>query len=237
MSEQYNNEVSKHYVAYRPPIHSKILTQALSHCGDSKFHLGVDIGCGTGLSSQALAKFCTEVLGIEPSAEMLAQTESTESISFIQSTGEHIPIKEGSSDIVTFAGSLSYAKSNALVKELIRVCRSGSIIVAYDFKVRLSDFMSRLEAEITAKPSNYNHAENFAGYNQFKELKVFQGNLTLSMTSEQLAHVLFSSMKYYLALIERFGELEAFSEVVKALGVGSVHQVNVDTYYSIYQVE
>ncbi|HCG9724795.1 class I SAM-dependent methyltransferase [Vibrio parahaemolyticus] len=237
MSEQYNTEISEHYAAYRPPIHSKILKQAISHCGDFEFQYGVDIGCGTGLSSKALSDFCTEVLGVEPSSEMLSQTEPSENISYIQSTGEHIPIEVHSSDIVTFAGSLSSAKSDALVTELVRVCRPDSIIVAYDFKVQLSEFMSLLQAEITAKPSSYNHAENFEGYHEFKELKVYQGDLALPMTSEQLAHVLFSSMKYYLALVGRFGEVDTFSSVVKALGENHIHQVKVDTYYSVYRVK
>ncbi|MFM2589743.1 class I SAM-dependent methyltransferase [Vibrio sp. TBV020] len=237
MSEQYNTEVSKHYAAYRPPIHSKILEQALSHCGNYEFQSGVDIGCGTGLSSKALSDFCTEVLGVEPSTEMLSQTEPSDNISYIQSTGEHIPIDEHSSDIVTFAGSLSYAKSDALVAELVRVCRPSSIVVAYDFKVQLSEYMSLLQAEIKAKPSNYNHAENFEGYNEFRELKVHQDSLILPMTTEQLAHVLFSSMKYYLALIARFGEEDTFSLVVKVLGENHIHQVKVDTYYSVYRVK
>lgn len=237
MNEQYNSEISKHYAAYRPPIHSKILKQAISHCGDFEFQYGIDVGCGTGLSSKALSEFCTEILGVEPSSEMLSQAEPNENISYIQTTGEHIPIEDHSSDIVTFAGSLSYAKSDALVTELIRVCRPDSIILAYDFKVQLSEFMSLLQVEITAKPSSYNHAENFEGNHEFEELKVYQGDLTLPMTSEQLAHVLFSSMKYYVALIGRFGEADAFSSVVKALGENFIHQVKVDTYYSVYKVE
>lgn len=237
MSEQYNIEISKHYGAYRPPIHSKILKQALLSCGKLEFHYGVDIGCGTGLSSKALSDFCTEVLGVEPSSEMLSQTEPSKNISYIQSTGEHIPIEEHSSDIVTFAGSLSYAKSDALVTELVRVCRPESVIVAYDFKVQLSEYMSLLQTEIKSNPSNYNHAENFKGYDKLSELKVHQGNLTLPMTSEQLAHVLFSSMKYYLALITRYGEADTFSLVVEALGESHIHQVKVDTYYSIYRVK
>ncbi len=237
MSEKYNTEVSKHYAAYRPPIHSQILRDALSHSGTLSFSYGLDIGCGTGISSEALGEFCTKVIGIDPSRDMLDKAESRANLSFVQGTAENIPFPDHSADIVTFAGSLSYAKTNAVVAELIRVCRSNAYILAYDFKVQLSEFTDNLGAKPQATVSNYNHAENFSGYNELLELKVHQGQLTLEMTSEQLAHVLFSSAKYYLALAECFGQKETFSSVVQALEGNRTHQVRVDTYYSTYQIK
>ncbi|MFC5077506.1 hypothetical protein [Vibrio thalassae] len=51
-----------------------------------------------------------------------------------------------------------------------------------------------------------------------------------------VAHVLFSSMTYYLALVERFGDKETFPLVIDALGKSEVHPVIVDTFYSTYQI-
>lgn len=72
MSEEYNNEVSRHYAAYRLPIHAKILKEALPEIAVN-FSLGLDIGCGTGRSSKVLKAFSQQVIGIDPSTEMLAE--------------------------------------------------------------------------------------------------------------------------------------------------------------------
>uniref|UniRef100_UPI00260FC5BF methyltransferase domain-containing protein n=1 Tax=uncultured Vibrio sp. TaxID=114054 RepID=UPI00260FC5BF len=42
---------------------------------------GLDIGCGTGVSSEALIKFCSRLVGIDPSRAMLAQANNIEGLS------------------------------------------------------------------------------------------------------------------------------------------------------------
>lgn len=236
MSELYNKDISKHYAAYRPPIHSKILKQALDEVGALHFEQGVDIGCGTGISSEALSEFCVDVVGVEPSVEMLAQAFQAKNITYIQGSGDSIPLREQSSDVVTFAGSLSYAKSEQLVTELTRVCKPNAVVLAYDFKVCLLEFMRCLDVSIEAKTSNYDHQANFSGYQQLLELKVHQDELVLTMSSEQLAHVLFSSLRYYRALVEKFGQKSAFDTVVAKLGKDTEQKVRVEIYYSIYRI-
>ncbi|MEO3986739.1 class I SAM-dependent methyltransferase [Plesiomonas shigelloides] len=237
MSEQYDNEVSLHYAAYRPPLHQQILAAALAEdYADHKVACGVDIGCGTGLSTQALKPYCVQAFGIDPSAAMLEQASESTGITYLQGTGEDIALPDGSVDIVTFAGSLSYAKSSALVQELVRVCRPNATIVVYDFEVLLRDVMVSLGILETPVPSNYDHAINFHGCAQLNETKVRQEQLTLVMTSEQLAHVLFSSSRRYQQLIARFGAHNTFTTVVQALNhKGDTHPVKVDIYYSTYQ--
>ncbi|MEO9894623.1 methyltransferase domain-containing protein [Aurantibacter sp.] len=68
MSADYDTINAEHYAAYRPPLHQVILEK----CLQKKTHnIGLDIGCGTGNSSIALAKFCNRVIGIDPSKSML----------------------------------------------------------------------------------------------------------------------------------------------------------------------
>ena len=69
MSDQYNESVASHYSAYRPPLHQLILQRA--ELGTATFPIGLDVGCGTGRSSVALADFCEQVFAIDPSQPML----------------------------------------------------------------------------------------------------------------------------------------------------------------------
>ncbi|MCY9803805.1 class I SAM-dependent methyltransferase [Vibrio scophthalmi] len=235
MSEEYNGEVSTHYAAYRPPIHRQILAKVLP--SDIVFLTGLDIGCGTGVSTQALSDYCQQVVGIDPSEAMLAQAVPCASISYKLGDGESIPQHNDSIDIVTFAGSLYYAKSDLLVQELLRVCRQNALVIAYDFEVQLSGFMQQIGVNTSVDFSQYNHAENFTGFSELHEVKVHQGQLCLSVSSEQLAHVLFSSLRRYKALTEMFGVENTFTVVVNLLNqISAEHKIMVDIYYSTYQI-
>ena len=235
MSDEYSDEISKHYAAYRPPIHQEILGVALPKGSD--FELGLDIGCGTGVSSEALIKFCSRVIGIDPSSAMLAQASHVEGLSYLQGTGDNIPLDNNSVDVVAFAGSLSYAKSEALIDEIVRVCRNNAWVIAYDFEALLDEHLESLGVTLPSRVSTYNHAENFEGSNSMVEQQVNQAAITLEVSSEQLAHVLFSSSRRYSALSERYGPNQAFGAVVNALSeMNERHTIYVDTYFSTYQV-
>ena len=69
MSHNYSKSIAQHYAAYRPPLHEVILTSFLN--AKNRFDKGLDIGCGNGYSSIALAKWCDQVYGIEVSQKML----------------------------------------------------------------------------------------------------------------------------------------------------------------------
>ncbi|WWE59969.1 class I SAM-dependent methyltransferase [Parasalinivibrio latis] len=235
MSEQYNTEISKHYAAYRPPIHQMILNANLSSL--PSFHVGVDVGCGTGVSTVALSEYCQTVRGVDPSESMIGQTLGTDRISYSVGTGENIPAENGSVDIITFAGSLSYAKSEALVEEIKRVCAKNATVLVYDFEVLLMDFMDMLGIAMNPVPSDYDHAINFSDIAGFHPANIHQGTLSLEVTSEQLAHVLFSSSTRYTKLVKAFGEENTFNEVVRKLTeISPTHRISVNTYSSMYNV-
>ncbi len=233
MSDQYNNEVSKHYAAYRPPIHQRILELILKDRETSAF--GLDIGCGTGVSTQALSPYCAEVLGVEPSEAMLSQAQQVSNGRYLQGDGETIPLAASCADLVTFAGSLYYAKSAALVEELRRVTTDGALIVVYDFEVQLSGFMQQLGIELPSSSSGYDHEINFSDCQQMKQWRCEQQRVELTLSSQQLAHVLFSSSTRYQYLLEKFGQQETFERVLDALNqVSDEHLVSVDCYFSTY---
>ena len=60
----YDETIAIHYAAYRPPLHEIILKKSLNSAGNPR--IGLDIGCGTSRSSQALKEYCHYVVGIDP---------------------------------------------------------------------------------------------------------------------------------------------------------------------------
>jgi methylase of polypeptide subunit release factors len=59
-----------HYNAFRPPLHGSILRQCL---GQDSFSKVLDIGCGAGHSTVALAEFCQKAVGFDVSQSTLQQ--------------------------------------------------------------------------------------------------------------------------------------------------------------------
>ena len=234
MSDEYNSAISKHYAAYRPPLHAMILARILNE--SDKVNVGLDIGCGTGVSSIALVPYCASVLGIDPSEAMIAQAADAPNITYQLGSGEAIPLADNTVDVVTFAGSLSYAKTDTLVDELVRVCVPNAQIIAYDFDVCLEETLLLLGSKVEAVPSSYDHAINFSDSPALDEEKVVKDTCGLEMDSEQLAHVLLSSSKRYEVFTAMFKTDSPFEPLVNKLdAIGLLHTVNADIYYSTYR--
>ena len=115
------------YTQFRPPVHRKILQRALAP-GPAVPRV-LDVGCGAGLSTQALADFADIVIGMEPVAAMLPKKPN-----FFAGVAEAIPVVSDSIDLITAAGSLNYADLSLFFPEAARILRAGGLLVVYDFE-------------------------------------------------------------------------------------------------------
>ncbi len=75
-----------------------------SHVKDQRIETILDLGCGTGRFTEALAvRFDAQVIGVDPSKKMLAQARSKSSdarIRYDQGRGEAIPLPDNSVDLI-----------------------------------------------------------------------------------------------------------------------------------------
>ncbi len=115
------------YAQFRPPVHRKILERALAPRAAAPRAL--DVGCGAGLSTQALAGFVDVAIGMEPIAAMLPKKPN-----FFAGAAEAIPVAAASIDLITAAGSLNYANLNLFFPEAARILCAGGLLVVYDFE-------------------------------------------------------------------------------------------------------
>jgi ubiquinone/menaquinone biosynthesis C-methylase UbiE len=90
----------------------------------------LDVGCATGFSSEF---FNCQIIGIEPSKEMLIQgiKEGEFSMEFLQGEGEHLPFKDGTFDSVICVTALhNFQDPKSALKEINRVVtNSGAITI------------------------------------------------------------------------------------------------------------
>jgi ubiquinone/menaquinone biosynthesis C-methylase UbiE len=233
MNTDYNHTIASHYAAYRPPLHKIILKKVLS--GDKSFSTGLDIGCGTGYSTLALATYCSNVIGIDPSQAMLDRAIKHFKISYSKGSGEGIPLQDSSVDIVTLAGSLFYVNLEKTVSEINRVCKQGALVIPYDFRILLDDILKTLSIHVEENNLEYDYDLNFSGQKGFEEVIVKQEQISLELLGDQLAHMLLSEHHLYKRFVKKYSTKRPFenlkNELVKA---GNHFFINADVYYSVY---
>ncbi|GAA3247633.1 class I SAM-dependent methyltransferase [Dactylosporangium siamense] len=132
MASVYDSErLAAAYAFDRPPVHQHILRAARL---DRPAHRALDVGCGAGLSTAALASVAQHVIGLEPVPAMLAHSGTVAPRArFVVGTAEQLPFGTGVFDLVTAAGSLNYADLPPALREIARVLAPGGTFLLYDF--------------------------------------------------------------------------------------------------------
>jgi ubiquinone/menaquinone biosynthesis C-methylase UbiE len=94
----------------------------------------LDIGCGEGKFTRSLAKHFGTVKGIDVKANKIAQAQAAAdkegvAVVFETASGESIPEKDGSFDIVIFSNSLHHMPNPArALADAMRVLKSGGVL-------------------------------------------------------------------------------------------------------------
>jgi SAM-dependent methyltransferase len=236
MTERYDSFSAKHYSAFRPPLHSLILGRLIHH--NESFQAGLDIGCGTGYSAVALTKYCERVLALDPSQPMLDKAQEHPRITYTRGSGDELsqlPLQ--AFDIVTFAGSLFYTKTERLRKGLVRVCKPGASVLVYDFEVHLNDLVAEVRANCPQVASDYNAAVNLSDWAEFVAETCSSDRVQLAVSEEEIAHLLLADSKRYDALARCFPEGDVFGSLVNYFRQRSKNvQLDADIYFARYRV-
>jgi ubiquinone/menaquinone biosynthesis C-methylase UbiE len=103
-----------------------------SHIGDLRIRTILDLGCGTGRFSEALAdRFNAQVIAVDPSEKMLAQARSKrrdDRVSYELGRGESIPVSDNSVDLIFMSMIFHHLDDAATAaRECRRVLRKDSI--------------------------------------------------------------------------------------------------------------
>jgi len=132
MASVYDSErLAAAYAADRPPVHQHILRSAGL---GRQARRALDVGCGAGLSTAALAPMARQVIGVEPVAAMLAHRRAVApGAGFVIGQAERLPFPAGSFDLVAAAGSLNYADLPSAFAEVARVLTPDGTFLLYDF--------------------------------------------------------------------------------------------------------
>lgn len=117
----------------RPQLPGKAI-EILKKYIDNNIETIVDIGCGTGLSTEICTSYASNVIGVEPSKDMLnkAKTKETTKLKFIQGYGEKTGLENECADIVICSQAFHWMKPESTIKEVHRILKKGGVFAVID---------------------------------------------------------------------------------------------------------
>ena len=118
---------------HTPEVLDLWMNTIASRAGRGAIRAVLDLGCGTGRFSQALAsRFVADIVGIDPSAKMLEQARSKPHslrLRYVMGRGEQIPLRTRSVDLVFMSMVFHHFTSPTLAAcECRRVLREGGLV-------------------------------------------------------------------------------------------------------------
>jgi ubiquinone/menaquinone biosynthesis C-methylase UbiE len=125
-------EVGTVYDRGRPFHHPRSLARARAIVGDAPVGRALDIACGTGMSTIALAEHAGFVVGVDASPEMLAAARRAPNVTYMQANAEMLPFADGVFDAATCCSGIHWFDQERFFAELRRVLRPEGWVVLYD---------------------------------------------------------------------------------------------------------
>jgi len=126
-----HNSAARRYSAARPYFHPLIMRRILSFTGVSRFSLALDVACGTGQSSRALADIVDQVEAIDLSPAMIAEAEPHERVHYHVAPAEAIPFPDHSFELVTVGLAFHWFDQAKFLREAYRVIKASVWLVIY----------------------------------------------------------------------------------------------------------
>ena len=180
----------------RPKLPSKAI-ELLKIYLDNDIETIVDIGCGTGLSTEACTQFANNVIGVEPSIDMLnkAKTKENDKMRFIQGYGDKTGLEDECADIVICSQAFHWMEPEPTIKEVYRILKKGGIfaVIDADYPPVINKELEKLNAYLHKKTASLENYENKWVSNKSEHLN----NIRKSGLFEYSREICFSHIEKY----------------------------------------
>jgi SAM-dependent methyltransferase len=191
-----DDAMAEGYAHDRPPVHPHLMARLRDGPGrPAPTRTALDVGCGAGASTVALGAFATRVIGIDPSAPMVAAARrSVTTASFAAAAAEALPVAAGSIGLIGAAGSLNYAALGPFLAEADRVLADRGSIAVSDHGLGTPDLAPEWPEAFAARwprPASAPVTASSFGSGPFRVVVDDRFAVTLSMTlGAYLAYVM-----------------------------------------------
>src|SRR5262245_45308728 len=102
MSHFASAAAAERYASARPYFHPLVVARIAEVCCPTR-NVGraLDVGCGTGQSSTALAEIALEVVGVDVARSMLGHAHQHPRISYVECPAEALPFADQSFELIS----------------------------------------------------------------------------------------------------------------------------------------
>lgn len=123
---------AERYAKGRPYFHPLVIERiAQRYPHRLPFPHALDVGCGTGNSTRALAQIAQQIVGTDVSPEMLSQTHLDPKIRYVQAQAEALPFANHSFDLITSCMAFHWFDQGRFLQEAKRLLKPEAPIVIY----------------------------------------------------------------------------------------------------------
>ncbi len=240
------------YDRYRPTPPVGIIYQTLNYLNTTKADRIVDLGCGTGISTRVWSDFAEEIVGIEPSEEMIAiaikNLVDATNIKYQTGYSNEIPLPANSVDCVTCSQSFHWMEPKSTLHEINRVLKENGVLVIYDviwppsvnFEYenaynqlfdRVHKLTKQLQETIAYRWDKKQHVENVRQSGHFRFSKETYYHKSENFTKEQFIGIALSQGGLEALIKRGFSEDEiGINEFKKAVENMETPRFNTTTY-------
>jgi len=127
-----SGDAAARYLRGRPFVHPVIVERIQRITERERFGAVLDVGCGTGQSSRAVAAVATEVIGVDLSAEMLGFARREGPIPYLRGRAEALPVASGAFELVTTGLAFHWFDQPRFLAESHRVLKPGGWLAIYN---------------------------------------------------------------------------------------------------------
>jgi len=120
------------YARGRPYHHPRTLGRILELLGAPHIDKGLDIACGTGMSSVALAEHSNTVAAVDMSMEMLRAAIPAPGVHYMFANAERLPFPNGAFEAATCCSGIHWFDQDSFFAELHRVLCDDAWVGLYD---------------------------------------------------------------------------------------------------------
>jgi SAM-dependent methyltransferase len=126
--------VAAGYASARPYLHPEVFARVRELVRPAaRFRRALDVGCGTGLSSEALCDLAEEVVGLDASLDMLRRARRAVGVRYVAAAAEDLPFLDGRFDLILACGSMDWVDRPRFLPRAAHLLARGGWLVSLDF--------------------------------------------------------------------------------------------------------
>lgn len=139
-------EIAARYTQVRPYYHAEVAERLRTFAGVERFGRVLDVGCGSGQSSIALAGIAGQVIAIDPSPSMLGAAQVHPRVLYQPGLAEELDFAAGAFDLISAGSALHWFDQERFYGQCRRVLSPGGLLAIYN-----DHFTAHMEGSVACK--------------------------------------------------------------------------------------